>query len=287
MYFKIKNLSAIIVTLLYLTILIGCTNTATDFPNVPASSADTSDFGGSARPEITPTPEEQRLLDEDKVRQALSGKYVSILGDSISTFPGYSNNTDHNSTIGDNALWYRGTNHITDVNETWWKQALDRTGTKLLVNNSWSGDAVTDRGIRRSLELHNNDGIYPDIIWVYMGANDFRTGVDIGYFAAKYDEMISGIIEKYPDAEIYLFTTFFTVDVHPGVNPNDVVYYNTVVEAVADKYGLALVDLYNDSGITKETLSKDACDRILHPNEQGMDKITECLIDVLIERYAK
>ena len=88
---------------------------------------------------------------EVRLKEALGGKRISILGDSISTFPGYSNNPEYNSSIGGNALWYKGDNYITDVNETWWMQTINRTGMILNVNNSWSGDTVTGRGVARAL----------------------------------------------------------------------------------------------------------------------------------------
>ena len=237
--------------------------------------------------------QEQERIEAEKKRQeqlevlkkALSGKMVSILGDSISTFKGWSNNTDYNSTIGSNAVYYSGSNYITDVNETWWLQTINRTGTTLCVNNSWSGDTVTGRGIGRALELDNNADENPDIIAVYLGINDFRTKVTRENFAAGYDNMISGMLEKYPDAQVYLFTLVYTTNVYSGVNPDDLVYFNDAIEATAETYGCTLVDLYNDSGISKTTMSTYMGDGNLHPNYAGMDLITDCFLDVLLEEY--
>ena len=67
-------------------------------------------------PETTaPVVEEQITVEQEAVDASeektvtledFAGKKVSILGDSISTYVGVSNNTAYNSTIGGNALFY-------------------------------------------------------------------------------------------------------------------------------------------------------------------------------------
>ena len=79
---------------------------------------------------VTKTP----LLSE-----ILEGKYISILGDSISTYIGYSNNESDNETLKDNKVYYKGDNILTSVEETWWKLIEKETNLKVLVNNSYSG----------------------------------------------------------------------------------------------------------------------------------------------------
>ena len=228
---------------------------------------------------------EQARLDA-LLREKLSGKGISILGDSISTFQGWSNNTDYNSTIGDNAVYYTGSRDgFTAVSETWWMQAITRSGLELVVNNSWSGDCVTSRGISRAKQLHNNDGRDPEIIAVYLGINDFRTKVTADTFAVKYDEMISGLLETYDEADVYLFTLLYTTNVNSGVDPADVVNFNGIIVETAQKYGCTLVDLYNDTGITPENLSTYMGDRVLHPNYAGMDLVTDCFLEALRTNY--
>ena len=71
--------------------------------------------------------------------QDYSGKYFSILGDSISTLKGYSYPLD--------AVFYDELNmlksDVTSVQKTWWWQVIDNLGGNLLVNNSFSGSMVT------------------------------------------------------------------------------------------------------------------------------------------------
>ncbi len=45
-------------------------------------------------------------LVDPAVKEILTGKKLSILGDSISTFAGWSNNTEVNPSLGSNALYY-------------------------------------------------------------------------------------------------------------------------------------------------------------------------------------
>ena len=115
------------------------------------------------------------------------GKKLSILGDSISTYLGISNNEAYNTTIGDNAVYYNETNHklLDSAADTWWMQTMDTLGMNLCVNNSWSGSCASDReGSNASIayrsrctQLHNDTGstdVNPDIIAIYLGTNDIK-----------------------------------------------------------------------------------------------------------------
>jgi len=216
------------------------------------------------------------------------GKTISILGDSISTFQNWSNNTGYNSTIGSNAVYYNGSRDgFAAVSETWWMQTVTRSGLELVVNNSWSGDRVVDRGISRAQQLHNNAGRNPDIIAVYLGINDFRTKVTVETFATQYDEMIAGMLETYSSADVYLFTLLYTTNVDSGVDPADVTAFNQVITVTAEKYGCTLVDIYTETGITAENLATYMGDKVLHPNYAGMDLITQCFMDALCENYLR
>ena len=58
-------------------------------------------------------------------------KYISILGDSISTFAAFYN------------IERKIISHIATLSDTWWGQVIEKLGAKLLVNNSISGSTVT------------------------------------------------------------------------------------------------------------------------------------------------
>ena len=65
---------------------------------------------------------------------SFKGKKLSILGDSISTYEGVSNDSSANSTIGGNAVYYTENNDYGVVREdTWWQQAIDMLDMELCV----------------------------------------------------------------------------------------------------------------------------------------------------------
>ncbi|MBQ8762318.1 MAG: hypothetical protein IJZ26_03325 [Clostridia bacterium] len=236
---------------------------------------------------------EQEAIYNAQVAQLatlLNGKNFSILGDSISTFTGYSNDaTNTNSTIGSNAVYYSGSNcGITSVDMTWWKQIADDTNMNVLVNNSWSGDKVTGRGTTRCTELHDDTGTNantnPDIIAVYLGINDFDQSVTVSNFETSYNTMIESMVNKYTAADVYLFTL---VPNKTRVDDATMQQYNAVIKEAAETYGCNVVDLYADSGITYDNCSDYMGDGsgALHPNPAGMDLITECFKKVLLEKY--
>lgn len=223
----------------------------------------------------------------EALRAKINGKTLSVLGDSISTYTGYSNDAANtNSTIGGNAICYDGSYILTDVNDTWWMSTVNETGMKLLVNNSWSGDKISLRGKERALQLHDdtgeNAGTEPDIIAVYLGINDINGKSTLVDFRINYTEMISGMAEKYKNADVFLFT--HVPNRGMGVSVSELEAYNAVIEEVADTYGCTVVDLYNESGMTLAT-----CDRYtgdgLHPNAEGMELIMNVFIDALTEKY--
>ena len=108
------------------------------------------------------------------------GKSISILGDSISTFAGVSNNPSYNPTLSGGAIYYNSGTLGVSRTDTWWQQTIDVLGMELLVNNSWSGSTVlhTRSGtagayVDRCVQLHNTEGEEPDVIAIFLGTNDF------------------------------------------------------------------------------------------------------------------
>ena len=131
--------------------------------------------------------EYQQLVE--LLKDKYQGKHVSVIGDSISSFGDYSNNTDYNSTIGDNEVYYPATlGRLASWEHTYWGRIIKELDMKLCVNNSRSGKTVygvpslqyTDSAIFRATELDNDNGtpndptddIAPDVILFYMGIND-------------------------------------------------------------------------------------------------------------------
>ena len=154
-------------------------------------------------------------FDEANIGIGFRGKKISILGDSISTYAGVSNDGSANSTITDNSVYYTEGNEWGVTREdTWWQQAIDQLGLELCVNNSYSGSGVmgwdtsvsnsnpagdgtidyndvTCAWMNRCVQLHTASA-NPDIIAVYLGTNDIKnvtSGMDT--FAQNKNTMLS------------------------------------------------------------------------------------------------
>lgn len=144
-------------------------------------------------------------------------KRVSLLGDSITTYQGY--------TPYPNNYQYPKSSYtdFTSVTQTYWYQIIynKMSGAILEVNSSYTGTCVqntTDKGhpgygfLQRYVELG-----YPDIILINGGTNDawsfslpvgelnfnFATdALDTYQFAQAYDKLIRLLKERYPSSAI-------------------------------------------------------------------------------------
>ena len=241
--------------------------------------------------ELPPAPPETPTQPEES--DGLKNKKISILGDSISTYKGWSNNsTDTNSTIGNNSIYYGGSNIIKDVNDTWWMKTINDTGLKLLVNNSYSGDTVAKAKSSRALQLHDdtgdNSGTNPDIIAVYLGINDIKNGGTLDNFTVNYNTMIENIRNKYTDADIFVFTHvpyYYSSNV-PTLEDAELEKFNKVIRDVASETeNCYVVDLFADSGINSENFKTYMGDAGLHPNVDGMNLISKTFVKKLEDVY--
>ena len=226
-------------------------------------------------------------------------KYFSILGDSVSTFEGFSEPKD--------AVFYDASkkleSDILSYSDTWWGLVIDRLCGKLLVNNSFSGSTVSYNSLyeipsygcsdERTKSL-DKDGILPDVIIVFMGANDRGYGVPIDgikddsdysekpkTFLAAYNLMLEKLHKNYPESEIWCLTLpvgkcdarsdFKYPLVIDGIHISE---YCDAIRKSAKVSGCRLIDLYN---------LVEFCDTIdgFHPSVQGMKAIADAVISAL------
>ena len=139
-------------------------------------------------------------------KNPLTGKWVSILGDSLSTFEGWSYDTQGvNDHYGPNSVGTtRDNNDVVKVDQTWWYKLLTSCGAKLCVNNAIGSSRVTAREgivtdaiarvnrnelIRQVGKTYINlDGtrevateeVIPDVVIIFMGTNDYINKVPLG-----------------------------------------------------------------------------------------------------------
>ncbi|MBQ6686833.1 MAG: SGNH/GDSL hydrolase family protein, partial [Firmicutes bacterium] len=231
------------------------------------------------------------------------GKVISILSASTSTFAGYipvadGFNLEHRAR-------YPQSNLLTDVNDTWWMQVIDALDAKLGINDSWagsqvlntrdtnSGDLGPDAAMASLTRIQNlgSNGT-PDLILFFGGGNDMGRSVKLGTFdsdtapekvdltttkwgsfAEAYVAAIMRLQYFYPETEIIAMTSY---PMPSYVTANKLDTYGPVIKDICDHYGVKYLDL-RDCGVTFDMLPDD-----IHPNAEGMDYITEAVIDRLL-----
>lgn len=233
-------------------------------------------------------PDSQKY-QEWKQQNPWFGKQFSILGDSISTLEGF-NPRGYSVFYQGDACEKTG---VREMKDTWWGKVIDFFGGELLVNDAWSGSrvtALTEQGDpfpagcsgRRTGSLHIGS-VMPDVIIVYMGLNDWASGValsgdGVNTFQGAYRTMLRKVRQNYPGAEVWCCTlneTYMRSDpaftfpkAYGGV---DISAYNDVIRAVAKEYGSRLLDLHSVD------LPYDAVDGT-HPTVEGMDALAVLMI---------
>ena len=199
-------------------------------------------------------------------------KWVSILGDSISTYTGY-------IPSGNAAQYPDG--DLTDVSKTWWHQLLTKLGAKLCVNQSYCGrnvcgdannDAVNAYGTLHRVKgttYINLDGsteeatanIQPDIILILLGVNDFYHEKTLGEYSetkasgattdfySAYNYMLLKLIGyNYLKAQTYcLSTPYMDKFSFMGKNTNNNLQldFNRAIKKEARLYGVHFINLSN------------------------------------------
>ncbi len=208
---------------------------------------------------------------------------VSIVGDSISTCEGFQ--PEGYAVFYDRAT--QAAHGLAGVYDTWWAQVNQALHACLCVNNSYSGSRVTGDCFpsaaagQRMQCLHNGAG-QPDLILIYIGFNDFGSGVRVwrrGWdrllrrgerpFFDAYEEMLSQIRRNYPHAAVVCATLMRTAiagkegwsfpEDFAGVRLED---YNQAIRAACRRKRCYLADIAA-LGLRYETLDGS------HPTAAG------------------
>lgn len=187
-------------------------------------------------------------------------KWVSIVGDSISTFEGY--NPAGCSVFYDKTKQaYLGLNSVYDC---WWAKVNQYLNAYLCINNSYSGSKVTgdvfpSASSRVRTSFLSTEKNLPDIILIYIGFNDFGNGVtvydnifshDKKGFYHSYRIMLQRIKRNYPNALIICATLMrgFIKNKPEWVFPEkyhgiSLEEYNNAIRKAAKKEKILVVDL--------------------------------------------
>lgn len=223
-------------------------------------------------------------------------KYFSVLGDSISTFEGFT------APKGDEfyTMAQKMASGVVTYADTWWGQVIERLGGKFLTNHSISGSIVVQLPTYKSsysgcsderTSALGKDGIAPDVILVFLGINDWGHGLQVvsnrnlpsdaqncALFSVGYRTMLEKMKANYPDAEIWCLTLAKNCcTANPSYRFNsriggrEMSEYCDAILNVAAQQDCHAVDLYNGG---KEYDTIDGA----HPNASGMCVIAEQVI---------
>ena len=271
-----------------------------DIPNFPESKDNTLINIADHAPDGTAEPADPS--------NPYAGKVISVLGDSISTFEGYIPKADgfNLEHLARYATDYEATG-VTDVNETYWMQVIHALDAKLGINDSWRGamvsgwDPVTtdlsgtgERASFADLTRIQNLGSNgtPDVILFYGGTNDLAHGKSLGTFdpasaptqpdlqqktvwdnlSDAYCETLLRLKHFYPDAVIVAILPAETVSYYTA---ETLAAGNILMAQICRHYGVPCLDLQGQ-GISVSNPGDN-----IHPNWEGMDRITELLLELL------
>ncbi len=219
----------------------------------------------------------------------LSGKTISVIGDSISTFGAdysYSNPYYPSSTV---------TNYL----RTWWGR-LVQDGASIMKNMSVSRSTIVNPsdpevayrwiGYNDRITALGGDGVSPDIIMVLAGINDMfstsaltdfdftknRTNYDelnTSAFSTAYQWIVMKLLDLYPTSKIFLCTPFkagVSDWGFPEKNGNRYLFQiRDKIKELADALGVGLIDFYSETKISWSQMNGGAYGDTTHPNANG------------------
>ena len=212
----------------------------------------------------------------------LRDKKLSILGDSISTYKGISDDASANSTILYNPFYYRDP---FPLEKTYWKLVMAELGLSLCVNNSYSGGNLSgrddpDSGVNRANYLSRDDGTEPDIIIVFMGINDLGRKVNIDVFSFDYERTLMTIKNRYPQASVCCVNL---PNRDAFIKKQTEAFNLRIADAVRTAGGNFFIAELLHSRLNNDFYSMNTLDG-LHPDEDGMKIIAEVVKTAIHEK---
>ena len=242
----------------------------------------------------------------------LSGKYVSFIGDSISTYSGY---------VPDGYAVFYPKGDVDDVKKTWWYTLCENTGLKLLKNASWSGSSCHGNSLSTTsaeagcstarINDLKNGNISPDIVIVFIGINDFaptdtpignwtasslipEDSANVNTFSEAYALMVSKILKTYPSCRVFCCTLMQSgksskdeddPEIYPTKNSSGttLIEYNNKIKEIANGLGCDVIDM-GACGIHFWNFSLTTIDS-LHPNAKGCKMMAKKVEAELLAKY--
>ena len=216
------------------------------------------------------------ICQKEMIYMDYTGKRFSILGDSISTFRGV---TDDPYLFYGRTMCQKG--GLAGPEHTWWMGVINGLGGVLEQDNAYSGSCIADGyGLGRGACTYERIRALgqPEVICIFMGGNDVGFNVPEDVFAAAYDTMLERIREVHPAAEVWCATLINgqkVLDDEPyfmGEDPTAPVEpFSGIIRAAAAKAGCHVADL------AKYGVVYDAIDGA-HPTRSGMKQLADLWI---------
>ena len=203
----------------------------------------------------------------------------SILGDSISTYRGVSDDRSVNERLFYNRTYYRPPFPLA---QTWWRRVADRFGLELCVNNSYSGGNLSGRedeysGVSRARFLSRDSQEHPELIIIFMGINDLGRNIDASVFASDYEAVLRTVHSLHPTASVCCVNL---PDRDIFLKERAIIFNRAIADAVKKMGGRFFVaDLFS-SRLNNDFYYNNTLDG-LHPDPDGMAFIAEVVSDAL------
>ena len=169
----------------------------------------------------------------------------SILGDSYSTFAGYTEHT-----------WYpQSGNNVTDVTQTWWHLFAEETGMEMVSNVSYSGSCICYDGYNAGTTDQTSISFIgrmenvssAEYIFIFGGTNDSWVGVGLGEF--KYSDWTEKDKETFRPAMAFMLD--YLTKAHPTsrivfiMNTGLSAGISASIETICNHYDVDLLKLTN------------------------------------------
>ena len=205
----------------------------------------------------------------------LKNKLISILGDSISTYLGVSNDGERCEATAANVCFYR---EPFPKEKTYWSRLCEALGLSLCVNNSYSGGNLSGTeditsGVNRSEHLTDSEGHRPGLIIIFMGINDLGRGVCASEFAADYAKTLTRVKKNHPEAAVCCVNI---PDRDIMLRERALAFNKAISEAaLAAGESFFVADLFG-SRLQGDFYYMNTLDG-LHPDEDGMKIIAEII----------
>lgn len=214
----------------------------------------------------------------NETQNPISGKTVSIIGDSYSAFTGW--------VPEGNLIKYDGTyNGVASVSNMWWFKVIQKFNMSLMLNESWSGSTICNTGynasdvtatsfltrITKRYGATNTLGQKPQVLFILGGLNDTWVNSPLGN--VKYSDWTTDDLKTTLGAYSKMI--------------NDILLYNPGIEIINFEYegvsqqikdGIALICEY--FGVKNVPISEvDTLEG--HPTTTGMQQIADQIITAL------